>query len=137
MKTDEIQQIIDYAYPKIQSYYGTGKLPVPPIKLSVDIYARLSNDPRQRGEESKTSEAQYEEKTNIIWVYYPNMKTEEDVLRSLIHEYTHYTQVKDIEDKEERSDLFGKYKQMYDYETDPTETEAKKNEEDWEMFSQK
>ena len=128
MKTDEIQQIIDYAYPKIQSYYGTGKLPVPPIKLSVDIYARLSNDPRQRGEESKTSEAQYEEKTNIIWVYYPNMKTEEDVLRSLIHEYTHYKQ---------DHKLFKKYKAIYSYDEDPTEIEAHKNEENWEMFSQK
>ena len=137
MTTDEIQQIINYAYPKIQAYYGKGKLPVPPVKLSVDIYARLSGEPEARGEESETSEAQYEENDNIIYVYYPNMKDEEDVLRSLIHEYTHYLQVKDIEDKEERSALFDKYKAMYDYDTDPTEIEARKNEEDWQMFSQK
>ena len=66
MKPDEIQPIVDYAYPKIQKYYGKGKLPVPPIKLSVDIYARLSGEPEARGEESETSEAQYEEKDNII-----------------------------------------------------------------------
>ena len=137
MKTDEIQQIINHAYPLIQKYYGKGKLPIPPIKLSVDIYARLSGEPEARGEESETSEAQYEERDNVIYVYYPNMKDEEHVLRSLIHEYTHYLQVKDIEDREERSALFDKYKAMYDYNTDPTEIEARKNEENWEMFSKK
>jgi len=137
MKTDEIQQIINHAYPLIQKYYGKGKLPIPPIKLSVDIYARLSGEPEARGEESETSEAQYEERDNVIYVYYPNMKDEEHVLRSLIHEYTHYLQVKDIEDREERSALFDKYKAMYDYNTDPTEIEARKNEENWEMFSRK
>ena len=78
MTTDEIQQIIDYAYPKIQSYYGKGSLDIPSIELHVDIYARLSGEPEARGEESETSEAQYEEKDNIIYVYYPNMKDEED-----------------------------------------------------------
>ena len=59
------------------------------------------------------------------------------IIRSLIHEYTHYTQIKDIEDTQSRVDLFKKYKDMYDYDTDPTEIEAAKNEENWQMFSQK
>ena len=137
MTPDEIQPIIDYAYPKIQKYYGAGKLPIPPIKFHIDIYARLSDEPEARGEHSKSSKAQYEEKTNIIWIYYPNMKNEEDVIKSLIHEYTHYMQVKDIEDGDERSDLFTKYKSIYSYDEDPTEIEARKNEKDWQMFSQK
>ena len=29
MNIDEIQNIIDYAYPKIQSYYGKGSLDIP------------------------------------------------------------------------------------------------------------
>ena len=137
MKPDEIQPIVDYAYPKIQKYYGTGKLSIPPIKFHHDIYARLSGDEEQQGEHSKTTKAQYDHDTNIIWLYYPNIKDEEDVLRSLIHEYTHYLQVKDIEDREERSALFDKYKAIYDYDTDPTEIEAHKNEENWHLFSQK
>ena len=92
MTTDEIQQIVDYAYPKIQKYYGKGKLPIPPVELHVDIIARLSGIPDMRGEESETSEAEYDEETNKIYIYYPNMKNEEHVLRSLIHEYTHYLQ---------------------------------------------
>ena len=128
MKPDEIQPIVDYAYPKIQKYYGTGKLSIPPIKFHHDIYARLSGDEEQQGEHSKTTKAQYDHDTNIIWLYYPNIKDEEDVLRSLIHEYTHYKQ---------DHKLFKKYKAIYSYDEDPTEIEAHKNEENWKMFSQK
>ena len=34
MTTDDIQQIINYAYPKIQKYYGKGKLDYPIIDTS-------------------------------------------------------------------------------------------------------
>ena len=126
MKPEEIQPIVDYAYPKIQKYYGTGKLSIPPIKFHHDIYARLSGDEEQQGEHSKTTKAQYDHDTNIIWLYYPNIKDEEDVLRSLIHEYTHYKQ---------DHKLFKKYKAMYGYDEDPTEIEAKRNEKDWPLFT--
>ena len=126
MTTDEIQNIINYAYPKIQKYYGKGSLEIPKIELHRDIYARLSGDEEQSGEHSKTSIAQYDEDTNVIYIYYPNIKTEEDVLRALIHEYTHYKQ---------DHKLFKKYKQMYSYDEDPTEIEAKRNEEDWHLFT--
>ena len=128
MTTDEIQNIINYAYPKIQKYYGKGSLEIPKIELHRDIYARLSGDEEQSGEHSSTSKAEYDYETNIIYIYYPNMENEEDVLRSIIHEYTHYRQ---------DHKLFKKYKQIYSYDEDPTEIEAHKNEENWEMFSQK
>ena len=128
MTTDKIQNIINYSYPKIQKYYGKGSLDIPKIELHKDIYARLSGDEEQSGEHSSTTKAQYDENTNIIYIYYPNMENEEDVLRALIHEYTHYKQ---------DHKLFKKYKAMYSYDEDPTEIEARKNEENWEMFSQK
>ena len=128
MTTDEIRNIIDYAYPKIQKYYGKGSLEIPKIELHRDIYARLSGDEKQSGEHSSTTKAQYDEDTNVIYIYYPNMMNEEDVLRSIIHEYTHYKQ---------DHKLFKQYKAMYSYDEDPTEIEARKNEENWEMFSQK
>tara|TARA_R110000824_G_scaffold383977_1_gene577753 strand:- start:3 stop:389 length:387 start_codon:yes stop_codon:yes gene_type:complete len=128
MKVDEIQNIVNYAYPNIKKYYGKGKLNYPTIELHKDIYARITGEPEQRGEHSKTSEAQYEHHTNKIYIYYPNMVNEEHVLRSLIHEYTHYTQ---------DSELFAKYRAMYSYDKDPTEIEAHKNEENWQMFSLK
>ena len=64
MTTDDIQQIINYAYPKIQKYYGTGKLSIPPIKFHHDIYARLSGDEEAKGEHSSTSIAEYDENEN-------------------------------------------------------------------------
>ena len=126
MEINEIQNIIDYAYPKIQSYYGKGSLEIPEIELHKDIYARLSGDEEQSGEHSSTTKAQYDEDTNVIYIYYPNMKNEEDVLRSIIHEYTHYKQ---------DHKLFKKYKAMYSYDEDPTEIEAKNNEKDWPLFT--
>ena len=126
MNIDEIQNIIDYSYPKIQKYYGKGSLDIPKIELHRDIYARLSGDEEQSGEHSSTTKAQYDENTNIIYIYYPNMENEEDVLRALIHEYTHYRQ---------DHKLFKKYKAMYGYDEDPTEIEAKRNEEDWPLFT--
>ena len=128
MNVNTIQNIIDYAYPKIQKYYGKGSLEIPKIELHRDIYARLSGDEKQSGEHSSTTKAQYDEDTNVIYIYYPNMMNEEDVLRSIIHEYTHYKQ---------DHKLFKQYKAMYSYYEDPTEIEARKNEENWEMFSQK
>ena len=126
MNVNTIQNIIDYAYPKIQKYYGKGSLEIPKIELHRDIYARLSGDEKQSGEHSKTTKAQYDEDTNVIYIYYPNMMNEEDVIRSIIHEYTHYKQ---------DHKLFKKYKAMYSYDEDPTEIEAKRNEEDWPLFT--
>ncbi len=125
MTIDEVQQIISYAYPKIQKYFGKGKLPIPKIDTShKNTYAMHSGEPEAEGEHDATSIAEYYEGT--IYLYLPNITNEEELLRSIIHEYTHYTQ---------DSELLKRYKQMYSYDEDPTEIEARKNEENWKMFS--
>ena len=127
MTIDEVQQIISYAYPKIQKYYGKGKLPIPKIDTSHrNTYAMHSGEPEADGEHAATSIAEYYEGT--IYLYLPNITDEEGLLRSIIHEYTHYTQ---------DSELLKKYKQIYSYDEDPNEIEAHRNEENWQMFSQK
>ena len=131
MTTDEVQQIISYAYPLIQSEikseYGSGKGPIPKIDTShKNTYAMHSGEPEAQGEHDATSIAEYYEGT--IYLYLPNITNEEELLRSIVHEYTHYTQ---------DSELLAKYKKIYSYDEDPNEIEAHKNEEDWEMFSQK
>ena len=127
MTRDEIQSIISYAYPLIQKYYGKGKLPIPKIDTShKNTYAMHSGEPEATGEHAASSIAEYYK--GVIYLYLPNIKDEEGLLRSIIHEYTHYTQ---------DSELLAKYKKMYSYDEDPNEIEAKKNEENWEMFSQK
>jgi hypothetical protein len=115
MDKEEIEHIIDKAYLLIQRYFGKGKKSYPKIKLHRDIYARLSGDEEQSGEHSGTSMAEYDETSNEIYIYYPNIKNEEDLLRSLIHEYTH----------------------NYDYNSNPIEIEAHNNEDKWQMFSAK
>ena len=127
MNKEEIQHIINTAYPNIKKYYGKGILDYPFIDTSHNnTYALHSGEPEAEGEHSKTSIAEYNKGT--IYLYLPNIKNEEGLLRALIHEYTHYTQ---------NSKLFAKYKAMYNYEDDPTEIEAHRNEEDWQMFSLK
>jgi hypothetical protein len=127
MNKEEIQQIINYAYPKIQKYYGKGKLSIPKIDTShKNTYALHSGEPEATGEHAASSIAEYYKGT--IYLYLPNIKDEEGLLRALVHEYTHYTQ---------DSELFAQYRDMYDYDEDPTEIEAAKNEEDWHLFSQK
>ena len=126
MTTDDIQQIINYAYPLIQKRYGKGKLPIPKIDTNhKNTYAMHSGEPEATGEHAATSIAEYYE--GIIYLYLPNIKDEEGLLRALVHEYTHYTQ---------DSELLAKYKQIYSYDEDPNEIEAHKNEEDWDLFSQ-
>jgi hypothetical protein len=137
MEIDEITHILDTAYPLIQKYYGKGKLSTPTIELWKDIYARVSGIEDMEGEHSSSSIAQYDEDENKIFIYYPNVNNEEGVLRALIHEYTHYTQVQDLDSELERNDLFQKYKAIYSYDEDPIEIEAHKNEENWQMFSSK
>ena len=125
MTTDEIQIIIDKVYPKIKEHYGKGSLDYPKLELHRDIYARLSGDEEAEGEHSSTSKAEYDDETNAIYIYYPNMVNEEDVIRSIIHEYTHYRQ---------DHKLFKQYRAMYSYDENPIEIEAHKNEEDWQLF---
>ena len=127
MTIDQIQSIISHAYPLIQKYYGKGKLPIPKINTShKNTYAMHSGEPEATGEHDATSIAEYYE--GVIYLYLPNIPNEEELLRSIIHEYNHYTQ---------DSELLAKYKKIYSYDEDPNEIEAHKNEEDWEMFSQK
>ena len=125
MNIEVTQIIINQVYSKIKEYYGKGSLDYPKLELHRDIYARLSGDEEAEGEHSSSSKAQYDDETNIIYIYYPNMVNEEDVIRSIIHEYTHYKQ---------DHKLFKQYRAMYSYDENPIEIEAHKNEEDWQLF---
>ena len=83
MTQDEIQQIVDYAYPKIQKYYGKGKLPIPKIDTSHrNTYAMHSGEPEAQGEHDATSIAEYYK--GVIYLYLPNIKNEKfkNMLRS-------------------------------------------------------
>ena len=59
-----------------------------------------------------------------IHIYYPNMEDTEDVIRSLLHEYTH-----SLQDPDER-----KGHREEGYEKDPDEIEAAEAELNWEDY---
>ena len=133
MTQDEVQQIISYAYPliqsKIKSKFGNGKGPIPKIDTShKNTYAMHSGEPEAQGEHDATSIAEYYK--GVIYLYLPNIPNEEELLRSIIHEYTHYLQ--NITPLKTRV-----ANQEYKYEDNPYEQEAHANEEKWKMFSQK
>jgi hypothetical protein len=123
---DNTQEIVDKVYPHIVENLGLSKyLTQPPVvELHKDIYARLSGIPGSIGEESKSSEAQYDDEENKIFIYYPNMKDEEHIIRSLLHEYTHSLQDPDKR-KENRKD---------GYENDPDEAAAAQAELSWKDY---
>ena len=129
MTIDQVQSIISYAYPLIQKYYGKGKLPIPKIDTShKNTYAMHSGEPEATGEHAASSIAEYYKGT--IYLYLPNIKNEEGLLRALLHEYTHYLQnITPLKTSVAN--------QQYTYENNPYEIEAHKNEENWEMFSRK
>tara|TARA_R110000796_G_C14224226_1_gene395015 strand:- start:47 stop:466 length:420 start_codon:yes stop_codon:yes gene_type:complete len=127
MTQEEIIEILNIAYPKVQNLILQSKLtsepPIqskPSIELHRDIYARVSGIEDMEGEHSSSSKAQYDEDINIIYIYYPNMEDKEDVLRSLIHEYTHYLQ--------NMTPLKKKIDGADGYTNSPYEQEAHKNE---------
>ncbi len=124
MTTSEIKKIIKRAYPQIVKDLPKSRKGTPPIELHKDIYARLSGDPKARGEASKTTKAEYDWDNNKIYIYYPNMVNEEDVLRSLLHEHTHTSQ-----DPKKRD----KYREM-GYKNNPFEIEARKAEDNWKKY---
>ena len=121
-----VQYIVDRVYPHIVTNLGPSAYfdEIPPVELWKDIYARLSGIEEMRGEESESSKAQFEENENKIYVYYPNMVSEEDVIRSLLHEYTHHLQ--DPEKWEEYR------KEGYD--NNPYEIASRKAEENWKDY---
>ena len=123
MPKNTIQDIVDRVYPQIVNDLGKGKRP-PVVELHKDIYARLSGIEGMEGEESSSSEAEYDDKENKIFIYYPNMKDEKHVIQSLLHEYTH-----SLQDQKKR-----KKHGEHGYENDPYEKEAARAEKNWRKY---
>ena len=122
----KVQHIVDSVYPHIVNNLGPSEYvnEPPTVELHKDIYERLSGVEGMRGEESESSEAQYERHTNTLYIYYPNMRNEKHVIQSLLHEYTHSLQnPKDSEGHRKDG-----------YENDQYEKESLQAESNWEDY---
>ena len=130
MTQDEVQMIVDRVFPQILKDRGIPireeKPSKPSVELHTDIYARYSDTPGMEGEVSGEAKAEFVDEDNAIYVYYPNMKNEEDVIRSLLHEFEHAHQdPKEYEDFRE---------QGFDGQTNPLEVKAFAAEEKWRKY---
>ena len=112
-----VQRVVNKAYPLISKKYDTNST----VKLYKNIYERLNVE---SVDEEYVSYAEYLWDSDEIVLYTDTMDSEEDVIRSLIHESVHSKQDYDI--YEAYYDQCG-----VDYETHPFEIEAEYEEEKW------
>jgi hypothetical protein len=125
MDSNQILDIANEAYPKIIKYFGKGKQSIPTIKVYRNVYVALTGEEEAEGEEEPTG--RYNRESNEIQLfsdYIPNM---EEVIRNVVHEYTHYKQPEGLDTEY--------YKQGYTYQNNPAELEALKKEEKWHLFA--
>jgi hypothetical protein len=126
MTQDKVQSIVDRVFPQIMDDRGVGKLGAPKVELHGGIYARYSGVEGMEGELSHSSKAEWVDEDNTIYIYHPNMVNEEDVIRSVLHEFEHTHQ--DPEEYEEYR------KQGYDGKTNPHEVDAINAESNWKNY---
>ena len=111
-----IQNIINKVYPIIAKDYNSNAK----VEVYKNIFERLNSISAINEYDSY---AEYLWDSNKIILYTDNIDSEEDVIRSLIHECVHSTQSYDIYEAYYECDL--------DYYTHPYEIEAEYEEEKW------
>ena len=118
MTNKEINKVVNQYYPLISEDYSDVN---PKVELYKNIYERLSGTKGMTGE--VCAHAEYDWNKDKIYIYTSKMKCEEDIIRSLIHECVHSTQLKV---------LFDKYYEVGEtYDTHPYEIAARKAENSW------
>ena len=120
MEQVEIVKIVNKVYPLISKDNNCDAK----IEYHYNIYERLSGEKGMTGEVQASAEYDWEK--CIIYIYTSQMYSEEDIIRSLIHECVHSTQLKV---------LFDKYYEVGEtYDTHPYEIQARSAEEEWEIY---
>ena len=119
MKQKEITKIVNKVYPLISANYKSNAK----VELYSNIFDRLNAVPAV-GEDKAFAEYSWD--TNKIYLYTNHLNSEEDVIRSLIHECVHSNQ---------SHELYEAYCECkLDYETHPHEIEAEYEEEKWKKY---
>ena len=120
MNIKEINEIVNTYYPLISKNYNCDAK----VEFHYNIYERLSGEKGMTGEVQ--ANAEYDWEKCIIYIYTSQMYSEEDIIRSLIHECVHSTQYEV---------LFDKYYEVGEtYDTHPYEVAARNAEENWTKY---
>ena len=120
MNQKEITKIVNEYYPLISKDYNCDAK----IEFHYNIYERLSGEKGMNGD--VCAHGEYDWNENKIYLYTSMLKTEEDTIRSLIHECVHSTQSKLL------FDIY--YEYGYTYDTHPYEVKARSAEENWKDY---
>jgi len=115
-----IKNIIKEVYPLIAKDYNSNAK----VEVYTNIFARLNSTPAILEYESY---AEYSWDSNKIYLYTDHLNSEEDIIRSLIHECVHSNQCYEVYE--------AYYKECdLDYDTHPYEIEAEYEEEKWKKY---
>tara|TARA_B100000497_G_C7661250_1_gene398325 strand:+ start:957 stop:1364 length:408 start_codon:yes stop_codon:yes gene_type:complete len=117
-----MEGIVDRVYPQIVNNLGKSFKATPKVEFHKNIYSRLSGIPGMEGEANPYAE--YDSRSNKIYLYIPKMTDEEEIIKALLHEYTHATQ-----DPKQNDEYRAK-----GYENNPNEIAARKAELDWKDY---
>jgi len=118
----EMQAVVDRVYPQVVKNLGRAKRGTPKVEFHNNIYVRVTGNPDAQGEANP--HAEYEWYSNEIYLYTPKMVNEEEIIKALLHEYTHATQ-----DRKKWKENRAK-----GYDKNPYEIAAKKAEKNWKKY---
>ena len=124
MRIDEqyCKNIVSKIYPIIAKDYDSNAK----VEVYTNIFDRLNSI---SAIDEYDSYAEYSWSNNKIYLYTNHLDSEEDIIRSLIHECVHSNQCYDIYEALYECDL--------DYDTHPYEIEAEYEEEKWRNYETK
>ncbi len=122
MSKNDIQSVIDRVYPQIVKNLGRARRGTPKVEMHTNIYVRVSGIEGAQGEANP--HAEYEWKKNEIYLYLPKMTNEKEIIKALLHEYTHATQ-----DPKKMKE----YRKL-GYAKNPYEIAAMKAEKNWKKY---
>tara|TARA_B100000470_G_C19498304_1_gene261920 strand:+ start:144 stop:512 length:369 start_codon:yes stop_codon:yes gene_type:complete len=118
-KKDKILMDVKTIFDDVVKYYGYSKYQntTPFIEIEDSPYSD-ADDPNLIGE--------YCNLNNSLIVYWKNIKSKEQLIRTIVHEYKHYLQ--------SPSWMTRYYNMGYNYSDHPYEVEAYNEEENWKLF---
>jgi len=119
MDKQVVENLAEVYINKIQEHYGMSK------HHATFPYIYVEDSPYSDAEH-KTIKGEFCHMENDITVYWKNISTEEDLIRTLVHEYQHYLQ--------SPTWMTRYYKQGYSYVDHPYEVQARQEEENWNKF---
>ena len=119
----KVEKTVKRVYPQIvKDLGGTAKK----VEVHHDIYTRLEAVGVEDLMAQNNPSAEYDHHVDKIFIYWSAMDSEEEIIRSLLHEHTHT-----LQDQKKFKKL---YDEGYNYSNHPYELEALAAEKSWKKY---